>query len=106
MKKLEIGRKISYADLQGIDSTSKVMNMTRVKRTSKCMRILYEMIVHPRQLTSREIKINVYGRDIGKRCLGFFSALRHFGLANYVRVGHQCFWEPTVKGIRFYMSLH
>ena len=105
MKKLEIGRAIDYSDHCGLDNTTKSMNMTRVKRTSKCMRILREMIVHPRQLTASEIKSKVYGHDIGESCHGFFSALRHFNLANFIRAGHKCFWEPTIKGIRFYMGL-
>lgn len=106
MKKLEIGcATMRYGYNCHMDSTTKSMNMTRMRRTNKCMRILREMIVHPRQLTQSEIKSKVYGRNIGKRCQGLFSALRHFDLANFVRAGNKCFWEPTIKGINFYMGL-
>ena len=106
MKKLEISCKTASSGCScALDNTTRAMNMTRVKRTSKCMCILHEMIVHPRTLTAQEIKQKVYGHDIGKSCQGFFSALRHFSLADFVRDGHKCLWEPTVKGIRFYMGL-
>ncbi len=104
MKKLEIGRKIIFE--YELDNTSRAMNMARVTRRSKCMRILREMILQPRRLTAHEIKRNVYGRNMGKSCQGFFSALRHFDLADFVRDGRKCLWAPTVKGITFYLSLH
>ena len=105
IKKLEIGCAINYSDHCGMDNTTKSMNMTRVTRQSKCMRILREMIVHPRQLTAREIKHKVYGREMGLSSQGFFSALRHFDLAGFERHGRTCVWAPTIKGITFYLSL-
>lgn len=106
MKKLEIGRAITYSDHCGLDNTTKSMNMTRVTRRSKCMRILSEMIVHPRQFTQREIKRRVYGCEMGLSSHGLFSALRHFDLAGFERHGQTCVWAPTIKGITFYLSLH
>lgn len=105
MKKLEIGRKVDSFEC-GVDGTTRHMNMTRVTRRSKCMRILREMIVHPRQFTQREIKRRVYGCEMGSSSQGLFSALRHFDLAGFERHGRTCVWAPTIKGITFYLSLH
>ena len=104
---LEIGRKTmnGYGYGYGLDNTTKAMNFTRCKRSSKVMQILHAIITHPRQLTARDIKRKVYGADIGERCHGFFSALHHFGLASYERHGRTCLWAPTIKGICFYMGL-
>ena len=104
IKKLEIGRKINSFEY-GLDNTSRAMNMPRVTWRSKCMRLLREMIVHPRQMTQREIKRKVYGREMGLSSQGLFSALRHFGLAGFERHGRTCVWAPTIKGIMFYLGL-
>lgn len=104
MKMLEIGRNIDKF-MYDIDNTTRCMNFTRVKRNSKCMQILREMILRPRALTQLEIKRRVYKHNMGKSCHGFFSALHHFDLANFIRLGRKCVWMPTCKGIKFYMNL-
>ena len=103
MKKLEIGQRAPWES--GFCNTTRAMRFTKMTRSSKCMQILREMITHPRQLTHHEIMQRVYKCDMGFSSQGFFSALRHFGLASFIRHGHQCLWAPTIEGITFYMSL-
>lgn len=104
MKMLEIGRPIS-AEEQDVDNTTRHMNLSRVTRRSKSMRLLREIITHPRQFTHAELKRRAYGREMGESAHGFFSAFRHFGLATFIRAGRKVLWAPTVKGIMFYKVL-
>ena len=101
MRMLNIGDHAYY----GVDNTTREMTFTRCKRESKVMKILRTMIMQPRMLSARDIKRKVYGIEMGESCHGFFSALRHFGLASFERHGRNCLWAPTIKGICFYMGL-
>jgi hypothetical protein len=67
------------------------------------MQILGAMI--KREGTQSELKRRVYGRYMGHSCQGFFSALRHFGMATFIREGRKCTWIPTLEGILFYENL-
>ena len=92
----------------GCNSTTRSMNFTRMKRSSKCMQILKHMILFPRMHGRVQILERVYGESFpGTRNWGhgFFAALVYNKLAKYEQHGHACVWEPTVKGINFYKSL-
>lgn len=103
MVKLEIGKPIPR--FCPLDNTTRAMRFTCVWRGSKVMQILREMILHPRMLTHAQIMKRVYKRDVYDMSHGFFSALCHYGFAEFIRKGRTCLWAPTLEGIKFYMSL-
>lgn len=103
MIKLVPGGKVPVYDCCGLCNTTRAMRFTRMKRSSKCMQILHEIITHSD--TQREIKKRVYGHEMGESCNGFFASLHHFGLATFIRDNNKYIWIPTPEGILFYVNL-
>ena len=106
-RKLEVGRKIVYGFGCDVDSTTQTMNFTKMRKTSKTMRILDAIIDHPKKFTQDGVIEHAYGFKRPSRGwgMGLFSALHHHGLISYVRKGKKFYCVPTIAGIKFYASL-